>query len=151
MSSTTGLKKVAPFEWPYPVHYGKETKVDTDVLILGGGIAGCWAAINAARQGVKVTIMEKAATIRSGAGGAGCDHWLYTANPCSTIRPEEMVDAEYASNGGYTNAISRYIASREGYDTLCEIEGMGCIIRDLDDEFEGAAFRDKKSKFCFAY
>ena len=39
-------------EWPFPVYYGKENEVDTGVLILGGGIAGCHAAINAAKRGV---------------------------------------------------------------------------------------------------
>lgn len=37
--------------WPYKVSYGKENVVDADVLILGGGIAGCHAAINAAKRG----------------------------------------------------------------------------------------------------
>jgi len=92
-------------EWPYPIEYGKETTVTADVLILGGGIAGCWAAISAAKKGLDVVIVEKGATVRSGAGGAGCDHWVYVANPCSLITPEEMVDAELSSTGGYTNAI----------------------------------------------
>ncbi|MFC1909652.1 FAD-dependent oxidoreductase, partial [Chloroflexota bacterium] len=81
------------FEWPYPVSYGKENEVSTDVLILGGGIAGCHAAINAARKGVKVAVVEKGAVIRSGAGGAGVDHWHDTfANPCSTVTPEEAME-----------------------------------------------------------
>lgn len=138
-------------EWPYPIRYGEEKEISTDVLVLGGGIAGCWAAIGAAKKGLKVAIMEKGATIRSGSGGAGCDHWVYVANPCSNIAPEEMVDAELASNGGYTNAISRYIASREAYDTLLELEAMGGKVRDAEDEFKGAEFRDEKTKFCFAY
>ena len=37
-------------EWPYPIRYGEEKRVDTDVLVLGGGIAGCWAAIGAAHS-----------------------------------------------------------------------------------------------------
>ncbi|MBW1864002.1 MAG: hypothetical protein JRJ02_16845, partial [Deltaproteobacteria bacterium] len=37
--------------WPYPVNYEKENEVDADILILGGGIAGCHAAIIAARKG----------------------------------------------------------------------------------------------------
>jgi two-component system NtrC family sensor kinase len=41
-------------EWPYPVNYGKENEVETDVLVLGGGIASCHAAINAAKRGAKV-------------------------------------------------------------------------------------------------
>lgn len=71
-------------EWPYPVRYEEERKIHTDVLVLGGGIAGCWAAISAARDGAKVAIVEKGATIRSGSGGSGCDHWLNTPNPCSS-------------------------------------------------------------------
>ena len=61
------------FKWPYPIKWGEEQRVDTDILILGGGIAGCWAAIAAANNtGVSVTLVEKARTERSGAGGSGC-------------------------------------------------------------------------------
>ena len=138
-------------EWPYPVQYGEERKVHTDVLVLGGGIAGCWAAISAARNGAKVAIVEKGATIRSGSGGSGCDHWMNTPNPCSSITAEEIVEKEIVSNGGYSNGISRYIAARESYETLLELEEMGGKIRDTEDEFKGADFRDEETKFLFAY
>ena len=59
-------------EWPYPIRYGEESSINTDVLVMGGGIAGCWAAISAARRGVDVVLVEKGATINSGAGGTGC-------------------------------------------------------------------------------
>jgi succinate dehydrogenase/fumarate reductase flavoprotein subunit len=50
----------------------------TDVLIIGGGLAGCMAAINAADRGVEVTIVEKSHIERSGAAGTGNDHfWHY--------------------------------------------------------------------------
>ena len=29
--------------WPYPVDYDKEREIEADVLVLGGGIAGCWS------------------------------------------------------------------------------------------------------------
>ena len=137
--------------WPYPIRYGEEREISTDVLVLGGGIAGCWAAISAARKGAKVALVEKAATITSGAGGAGCDHWVLTPNPLSEITAEEAVDTELQDTGGYTNAISRYIAARESYDTLLELEKIGGKIRDEDDEFKGAEFRDEGTKFLFAY
>jgi len=124
------------FRWPYAIRYGEERKISTDVLVLGGGIAGCWAAISAARKGLKVALVEKAATIRSGAGGAGCDHWVLTPNPLSEITAEEVVDTELQDTGGYTNTISRYIAARESYDTLLELENMGAKVRDEDDEFD---------------
>lgn len=80
-------------KWPYPLNYGRENEVSTDVLILGGGIAGCHAAINAARKGAKVTVVEKGAVIRSGSGGAGVDHWHNAfTNPCSKITPEEVIE-----------------------------------------------------------
>ena len=59
--------------WPYPVDYGKENELFTDVLVIGGGIAGCHAAINAARRGSKVIVLEKGATVHSGCSGAGVD------------------------------------------------------------------------------
>ncbi len=33
--------------------------IDTDVLIIGGGLAGCMAAIKASERGVRVAIAEK--------------------------------------------------------------------------------------------
>ena len=49
--------------------------VDTDVLILGGGMAGCGAAVEAAywakAAGLKVIMVEKAAVDRSGAVAQG--------------------------------------------------------------------------------
>ncbi len=52
--------------------------VKSDVLVIGGGLSGCMAAINAADHGAKVAIMEKSHTERSGAAGTGNDHfWFY--------------------------------------------------------------------------
>ena len=77
-----------PPSWPYPIRFGQEQQIDTDVLVIGGGIAGCWAAINAARQGLSVALVEKGDTVRSGAGGPGCDHWCDApANPLVQSRP----------------------------------------------------------------
>lgn len=41
--------------------------IDTDVLILGGGFAGAWAALRAADLGANVTLVDKAFVSRSGA------------------------------------------------------------------------------------
>ena len=143
-------------EWPYPVNYGKENEADADVLILGGGVAGCHAAINAAKRGAKVVVVEKGAVRRSGLGGAGVDHWhLACTNPCSKVTPGEMVeilkifgDYFYLE---YGNGITSYITCQESYDTLLDVEGMGVKVRDVDDEFVGAEFRDEKTKLMFAY
>ncbi len=143
-------------EWPYPVNYGKENEVSADVLILGGGVAGCHAAISAAKRGVKVVVVDKGAVIRSGSGGAGVDHWhgAYT-NPCSKITPHEVMDIVKAfgpySYGEFGNGISCYIQCNESYDALMDLERMGVKVRDVDDEFAGADFRDEETKLMFAY
>lgn len=139
-------------EWPYPIKWNETRSVTTDVLVLGGGIAGCWAAIGAAKSGANVVLVEKGATISSGAGGSGCDHWESAAtNPCSKITPEELTNALIDSHGGYCNGISHYIECREGYDRLLDLERMGGKIRDSDDVFKGADFRDEATKLLFAY
>ena len=144
------IKEHAP-PWPYPVHYGKENEVSCDVLILGGGIAGCWAAIGAARKGVRVALVEKAATKTSGAGGTGVDHWVAACtNPACRISPEEYTQANIDHAGGWHCGIATYIACRESYDCLLEMEKMGVKVRDSDDEFKGAEFRDEQTKLLFA-
>ena len=66
---------MSDMKWPYPNEMDQEEQVSGDVLVLGGGMAGCYAAIAAARKGKKVVLVEKGATIRSGAAGSGFDHW----------------------------------------------------------------------------
>jgi succinate dehydrogenase/fumarate reductase flavoprotein subunit len=139
-------------EWPYPVNYGKVNEIVSDVLVIGGGVAGLQAAINAARKGVKVTVAERGHAKRSGSGGAGVDHWHgAVTNPCSKVTPEMYTNACYDSMQGWTGGHVRYIITKEGWDTLLECEKMGIQIRDVNDEFKGADFRDEKTKLMFAY
>jgi succinate dehydrogenase/fumarate reductase flavoprotein subunit len=152
----TEPKYTQAMEWPYPVNYGKENEVAADVLIVGGGIAGCHAAINAAKRGAKVIVVDKGAVIRSGLGGTGVDHWhLACTNPCSKITPEGMVDLLKGFGDYYYlefgNGITCYITCQESYDALLDCEKMGVKVRDVDDEFVGAPFRDEKTKLMFAY
>ena len=138
--------------WPYKVSYGAERAYDCDVLVVGGGIGGAWAAIAAARCGASVIVLEKAATERSGAGGAGVDHWQWVAdNPCSRVTPEELTQALIDNHGGYRGGIGSYIQCASAWETLLEMEAMGGKIRDTEDAFRGADFRDEETKLLFAY
>ncbi len=142
-------------EWPYPVKYGQENEVSADVLIIGGGLSGCHAAINAAKKGVKVAVVDKGAVIRSGSGGAGIDHWHDACtNPCCKVTPEEMVElggAHTKTAGEYWFGHAAYITCRESYDALLDLEKMGMRFRDEKDEFVGAEFRDPETRTMFAY
>lgn len=47
-----------------------------DLIVLGGGLSGCWAALTAARSGAKVSLFEKGYCGTSGvAAPAGPGHW----------------------------------------------------------------------------
>jgi len=48
--------------------------LETDVLVVGGGISGCPVAIKARENGLDVILVEKAKTDRSGSAAAGIDH-----------------------------------------------------------------------------
>ena len=118
-----------PPNWPYPILFDQERVIDTDVLVIGGGIAGCWAAISAARQGLRVALVEKGDTVRSGAGGPGCDHWCDApANPLSRVTPDDW--AQHMANRPYSNGIGIQIQCREDFDTLLEMEQMGGKIKE---------------------
>lgn len=55
-----------------------EELIQTDVLCIGGGIAGLMAAIRARELGAEVIVAEKGNTLHSGRGRAGNDHfWCY--------------------------------------------------------------------------
>ncbi len=139
-------------EWPYPLRFGKVKEVVSDVLVIGGGVAGCRAAISAAQNGATVALAERGNAKRSGAGGSGVDHWHGACtNPCSRVTPEDYTRAVFDSAHGYTSGPVRYISTREGWDTLQEAERLGVQIRDVGDEFKGADFRDDESKLMFAY
>ncbi len=136
-------------DWPYPIRFEQEQEIDADVLVIGGGIAGCWAAISAARQGLNVALAEKGDTIRSGAGGPGCDHWCDApANPLSNVDPDTW--AAHMADRPYCNGIGLQIQCREDYDTLLEMEQMGGKIRDAKDEYVGAIGRDEKTKLMIS-
>jgi succinate dehydrogenase/fumarate reductase flavoprotein subunit len=137
--------------WPYPLLYEHEQEIETDILVLGGGIAGCWAAISAARTGARVALVEKSATIRSGAGGPGCDHWCEAAaNPFSKVNPDDWAKIPRLAGAPYKNGIGHEIQCREDFDALLELEKMGGKIRDTQDEYVGAEGRDEKTKFMFS-
>ena len=52
-------------------------RIDTDVLVIGGGVAGCMAAIPALEAGLEVVVCEKGKVLdHCGSVGCGVDHYL---------------------------------------------------------------------------
>ena len=140
------------YDWPYANEFGVRETVESDLVVLGGGLAGCFAAIAAARKGAKVVLVEKGATERSGSAGSGFDHWESAcSNPCSRVTPKEIAEAYIEEQDEYSNGIAHYIECREGYDRLLDLEDFGGKIRDTEGEFAGAEFRDEQTGLMFAY
>ena len=51
-------KRRSAAELAVSIRFGEKQEIEVDVLVIGGGIAGCWAAISAARTGVKVVLLK---------------------------------------------------------------------------------------------
>lgn len=104
------------------------------------------------KKGLSVTLVEKGAVEKSGSAGTGFDHWESACtNPCSKVSVEEIAHAYIDEQDHFSNGIFHYITCREGYGRLLDIESLGSKIRDDQDEFKGARFRDDKTKLMFAY
>ncbi len=140
-------------EWPYPIDYDKVNTVTLDVLVVGGGLAGCAAGIAAARRGKKVGIADKAPIKRSGNGGAGMDHWnLVLENPNSPMTTEEYIEkaVENPRNGNFLGHRD-YIADKGTWEALMELEKMGLPLRDEDGFFDGHMTQEALTKYLRAY
>jgi len=114
--------------------------VETDVLIDGGGIAGCAAAAKAAEHGLHVTLAEKAKTDRSGTSGQGIDH--YGGAFPRGMTPKEFsqfVDENGASvfYGGadWSDPTRIYRLYANGMWGIEELEKLGVTMRWDDGEF----------------
>jgi len=115
----------------------EQTVVESDVLVIGGGLAGCMAAIRAREMGAEVVVAEKADTRRSGCASTGVDHcWTYIPEihgPQLTV--EELVRDHTEHAGGFVDQeIATYIASHS-FERLLDLERFGIPIRNEDGEF----------------
>src|SRR5450755_3897718 len=73
-------------------------QIEADVLVVGGGMAACWAAISAARAGARVVLVDKGYVGTSGVtatGGPG--HWW--VSPEGTARAEAIEKHWVAGRG----------------------------------------------------
>ncbi len=112
--------------------YMKTEIIISDVLIIGGGTSGCYAALTIAEQNpkIKVVIAEKANIIRSGCLAAGVN--ALNAYITEGRKPEDYVD--YATKDA--NGIARkdlLLSMSQGLNRVtAKLEELGLVI--LKDE-----------------
>ena len=100
--------------------------IRTDFLILGGGAAGCMAAIRAKEiaPGMKVTVIEKAEISRSGAAGRGMDALNNVVIPGISTVDEYVEAVGMVMDGILDPTISRVIGERS-FGILQRLETWG--------------------------
>ena len=115
----------------------EQNTLESDVLVIGGGLAGCFAAIRAREMGASVIVAEKADTRRSGCASTGVDHcWTYVPEihgPDFTVADLVKDHTEYAE-GFVDQEIATYIASHS-FERLLDLERFGIPIRDDEGKF----------------
>ncbi len=108
--------------------------VKTDVLVVGGGIAGCPAAAKAAEHGLKVTLVDKSKVDRSGSAAIGIDH--YNGAYPRGMTPQQWQELEknlgpmaYYGGGPYSDPSRVYRMYANGLWAIEELEKLGVTMR----------------------
>ncbi len=116
--------------------------IESDVLVVGGGIAGLMAAIHAAEKGVSVIVAEKANTKRSGCGATGNDHFLCYI-PEVHGQDMEPIFVEYLRSqvGGFSDRSLAITFLEQSYDRVKDWDSWGISMRPKGTwDFSGHAF-----------
>ena len=111
-----------------------EKRLKTDVLVIGGGMAGCFAAIKASEMGKNVALLDKATLRRGGCVGPGMDHVSVGVHPDATTLEEAKLRSSDKRKELYDpNVLLRIdVAS---YDRVQDLEAYGVPIREEDGRY----------------
>ena len=112
-----------------------------DVCVVGGGLAGCMAAIRAAELNDSVVLVDKSNPERSGCAGTGLDHvWGYfpEVQGREGVSLEQMVEdhARNVAQGLVNRRMLHYVAATS-YDRILDLERFGARIRFEDSTLPG--------------
>jgi succinate dehydrogenase/fumarate reductase flavoprotein subunit len=123
------------------MNYDQVEKLETDVLVLGGGLAGCMAAIKAADEGVRVMVFEKAHINRSGNGCTGL-HRIPLIHPDFNYTFEEFARLNVKNAAGLCDEDVSLEFARDTLDRVLDLESYGIKVRKKDGSFLFKPARD---------
>lgn len=118
-----------------------------DVLIIGGGVAGCYAAIKAkeANPNLDILLLEKAAIRRSGAACRGMDAINVVVIPGYSTPEEYIESVKISSMGVFDESVTRRIAE-ESFEAMRQLEEWGVEFpRDEQGRYMVSSFHPKGS------
>jgi succinate dehydrogenase/fumarate reductase flavoprotein subunit len=112
-----------------------------DVLVVGGGLAGCMAAIRAAELSDRVILVDKSNPRRSGCAATGVDHiWAYfpEVQGPEGVSLEDLVNdhIENVAKGLINREIIHYIAATS-LSRILDLERFGVKVRFADSTLPG--------------
>ena len=118
----------------------KIERLKTDLLIIGGGTAGCYAAITAAQSasqdaaGLKIVIVEKANIKRSGCLAAGVN--ALNAYITEGRTPKDYVEYAKKDADGIVREDLLYTISEKFNEVTAHLEKLGLVIlKDKDGKY----------------
>jgi len=104
--------------------------IETDVLVIGGGVGGCPAACKAAEHGLEVALLEKSKIERSGQTGPGLDEIGAYPRDGATV-----LDLMGRFPGRSSDPNMRYRVIDNMLWALEELERLGVNMRYVDGEY----------------
>jgi succinate dehydrogenase/fumarate reductase flavoprotein subunit/HEAT repeat protein len=119
------------------------TRLDCDVLVIGGGTAGTMAALSAAEHGAQVLLLEKAHVRHSGALAMGMDGVNNAVIP-GKAEPEDYVAEITRANDGIVNQRTVYQTATRGFAMVQRLERYG-VKFEKDEHGEYAVRRVHRS------
>ena len=119
------------------------TRLDCDVLVIGGGTAGTMAALSAAEHGAQVLLLEKAHVRHSGALAMGMDGVNNAVIP-GKATPEDYVAEITRANDGIVNQRTIYQTATRGFAMVQRLERYG-VKFEKDEHGEYAVRRVHRS------
>ncbi|MCV7177452.1 fumarate reductase/succinate dehydrogenase flavoprotein subunit [Mycolicibacterium sphagni] len=119
------------------------TRLDCDVLVIGGGTAGTMAALTAAEHGARVLLLEKAHVRHSGALAMGMDGVNNAVIP-GKAEPEDYVAEITRANDGIVNQRTIYQTATRGFAMVQRLERYG-VKFEKDEHGEYAVRRVHRS------
>ena len=112
----------------------KIERLKTDLLIIGGGTAGCYAAITAAGTGLKILVVEKANIKRSGCLAAGVN--ALNAYITEGRTPRDYVEYAKKDADGIVREDLLYSISEKFNEVTAHLEKLGLVIlKDKDGKY----------------
>jgi adenylylsulfate reductase subunit A len=110
--------------------------LETEVLIVGGGLAGNNAAIGAAEKGARVLIADKSSIDRCGAIAGGVDHFpAYLETDTWDTREAYLEWVGKVARGAVNLKVQNAVFCRELKAALDRMERIGCTLKQPDGTY----------------